>query len=149
MKHFVTDSLLLGVQLPHDYAEEMGQHQGCSDHGSLVETIPTPAATNASLTSQWQLTSDITLPSYNSTYVLKEIQLQNLRKLFAKLCSVQVSSIQAGSCTRKYTSVQMHGKQVGSYRSRSNSSSIVMAEWTSDICDLLWRNHPYAANGQN
>ncbi len=76
--------------------------------------------------------TNVKITSYRSMYILSESELRNLKEMLSDLYLVNVSSIAASSTTWKYASVQIQSKQIGSYKSRSNSSSIILADWKLD-----------------
>ena len=56
-------------------------------------------------------------------------EIQELKHLYAKLFSVPEYSLELPVSYRKYTTLKLNGKQLGSHRSRSSSSSVVIASW--------------------
>ena len=60
-------------------------------------------------------------------------EVQNLTELYSSLYSVSPSEIEAISSFMKYKHCFMSSKIVGSFKSRSTSSSHVMAHWKSEF----------------
>lgn len=79
--------------------------------------------------SAWTIPSDVILPSSRSRYVLDDVQCQQLRCLYSKLYGVSASTIETPSFCWKYQSLKINGKLLGSYKSRSDSSSLILANW--------------------
>ena len=82
---------------------------------------------------EWMLGENIVLPTNYSHYVLNGSQLAWLYELYSKLYCVESDVIDFSSSCKKYRIIQLHGKQLGSYKSRSTSSSCVLAIWKSDV----------------
>ena len=82
---------------------------------------------------EWMLGENIVLPTNYSRCVLNGSQLAWLYELYSKLYCVESDVIDFPSSCKKYRIIQLHGKQLGSYKSRSTSSSCVLAIWKSDV----------------
>lgn len=105
--------------------------------GSLSDTISAPVAQLSlpDLFSKWTYNSDIiVLPSYRSRYAFSDEQMHKVEELLRKLHPADSPSflVVSRDCW-KYKTIQMFGKQLGSHLSRSNASSIVMAQWQSNL----------------
>ena len=69
------------------------------------------------------------VPRDFSRGVFSSSQISGLEKLYCCLHSVSSESITMTASFRKYKEITLYGRQLGSYRSRSSSSSTVMASW--------------------
>ena len=54
-------------------------------------------------------------------------------ELYTELNSISRSALDMTDVYRKYSSVQINGKQLGSHGNRTMSSSIVMVKWDSEL----------------
>lgn len=127
MNRFVADNMLASIELPHEYSEDLRSYfTSTKIVGSVADTI----APHVSTQSGWTVTGDISLPSYRSRYVLRETQVREITELISKLYSTPCSSVLVGTVAWMY---QYKGKQLGSSKSRSRSSSIVLASWKSNL----------------
>ena len=138
INRFVIDQFLRNIELPSEFRQELGPRFTFINQsnlvGSLAETVQ--PCSDVSTQSQWALTSDIVLPSYRSRYTCNDEQVEEIRRLLCKLYPVSKSSLMEQDISRncwKYKAVQVRGKQIGSYQSRSRSSSLVLATWNLDL----------------
>lgn len=70
------------------------------------------------------------MPNNYSRYTLNVRERENLLILFCKLYSISdPSNIIMSAIRMKYSHISMYGKQLGSFKTRTASSSVVMAEW--------------------
>ena len=68
---------------------------------------------------------EVSLPTHYSKGIFQPSELQELKQLYGKLFSVPEYSLELPVSYRKYTTLKLNGKQLGSHRSRSSSSSVV------------------------
>lgn len=78
----------------------------------------------------------ITFPKHYTRHIFVGNQKHNLVELYIELYSVSRSVLEVTSTYFKYSSVVINGKQVGSHGSRTQSSSVVMATWNSELFGL-------------
>ena len=80
---------------------------------------------------------NVSLPSHSTRHVLDDIEMANVSQLYSSLYSNEVdeSSVVLSTTTAylKYTSIHLNGKIVGSWGTRSASSSIVYVTWDTKI----------------
>ena len=69
----------------------------------------------------------INLPRYSSRGIFTQHQVYGLKQLYSQLSGVNQLEIEVPSAFVKYQHITMYGKQIGAHRSRSSSSSLVMA----------------------
>lgn len=115
MNRFVTDNTLMSMPLPDTFTE-LRQHipQGNKVVGSLLE-----GSDHQNFSS-----SQVVLPKCFTRGFFVSEEVEELKKIYSKLHPD--SNIEVYSSFKKYLSIIMHGKQLGSYKSRSSHSSIVM-----------------------
>lgn len=78
--------------------------------------------------SHWLLDYErFVLPKYSSREVFTQYQVDALKLLYSRLSGVSQLEIEVPSAFVKYKHITMYGKQIGAHKSRSNSSSLVMA----------------------
>lgn len=137
MQHFLGENEILSTPLPQEFSGELKPlfPKQIQASGSLHETI-SPAKDHdmfLPMTSRsWTIDSPNTkfkLPSHCTRKVLLQNQVQSLVKLYSHLHSVSRSVITASSIYMQYSSVVINDKQVGTHRTRSASSSIVLVNW--------------------
>lgn len=73
--------------------------------------------------------SFVLLSSHSSRGILSDPEREGLKELYSRLYSVQSSLIEITSSYMKYKEVTFNGKLIGSHKSRSNNSSLVMCVW--------------------
>ena len=131
MNRFTNDNNMLCSPLPSEFRDHFEPHFTQRKLvGSVAETVNPQSPL---LTSEWTLGSNVVLPSSCSRYMLDETQCSLLSELLCKLYSVTPSSINLPSACWKYRAIQLNGKQVGSFKSRSTASSCVLALWMRHI----------------
>ncbi len=135
LNRFVSDGILRRQPLPSDFAKELGGHFASTGRSKLVGSVADTIVHHSTLPveSGWTLPSDVVLPTYRSRYTLNDVQVEELSDLLCKLYSLAPSSVEVSRFAWNYTSVEVRGKQLGTYKSRSQASSIVLAMWKSDI----------------
>ena len=102
---------------------------------SLADTLNSSYSTAIeSLFLQWQYDDKKSaLPSNRTRYVLNAMEMDNVKKPYAKLNCVSSSDIEIPSVCWKYSSFTLNGKVIGTYQTRSHSSSFVAATWDVSI----------------
>ena len=131
MNRFTSDNNMLCTSLPCEFRDCFEQHFTQRKLvGSVAETVNPQTL---QLSSEWTLGSNVVLPPNRSRCMLDDIQLSHLPKLLCKLYSVSSSSIDIPSFCWKYRTIELNGKQLGSYRSRSVASSCVLVLWKRDV----------------
>lgn len=92
--------------------------------GSLADTV----SSNTCNDQRWTIDSvDCVLPKFSSRCGLTATQMENAKELYSVLYSVPVDCIELPQTCYSYMSVVLNGKLFGTHKSRSASSSIVMA----------------------
>ena len=144
MARFIRDCHQLSMPLPDQFEEFSPLFNQCRRIvGTVSETInsscisfPPVIATEVV---NWDLKtlSHIDLPPHSARATFTSAEKEGLRKLYAKLFLVHVppDSIEINTCFIKYKSILMYGKQIGTYRSRSSSSSTIMCQWDSFLLE--------------
>ena len=130
MDRFTGDNNLLCTPLPTEFRDGLEPHFVQRKLvGSAAETIqPHSSVTNPS-TSEWSLDSNVILPTNRSRYILDSAQLCILSGLYSKLYPTASISTDIPAFCWKYRTIKLNGKHLGSFRSRSKSSSCVLAVW--------------------
>ena len=119
MDSFVNHNTFLSSPLPDTFANELrplmpGRRKLV---GSLSESIDGHS----------DFISQVVLPKCFERCLFVSEEVEELRVLYSKLYAGEV--IEIPSSFRKYKSLSIYGKQLGSYKSRSSHSSIVMIKW--------------------
>ena len=131
MNRFTSDSHMLCTSLPTEYKEQFEEHFTQRKLvGSVAETI---SPNSVGPISEWTLGRNVVLPLNYCRNILDSSQLAWLSKLYKSLYSVEEDSLDIPSFCKKYRTIQLDGKHLGSYKSRSTSSSIVLVTWNSDL----------------
>ena len=76
---------------------------------------------------------EVLIPKHSCHRVLDGTQKHCLVELYTYLYSVSRSAIDISSVYMQYPSIFANGKQLGSHRSRTASSSIVIANWDNQL----------------
>ena len=119
MNTFINDNTFMSSPLPDTFATELRQHipQGRKLVGSLLEdNDPQNFAIN-----------QIVLPKCFTRCLFVSDEIEELKLLYSKL--YPDADIEVYSSFKKYYSINVYGKQLGSCRSRSSHSSVVMIKW--------------------
>ena len=137
MQRFIHDILTLSVNLPEEFHDILNPHlpsTHCSSNrvaGSLADTISPCSDTT---TDSWDYQeSSMELPSSRYRYLLDTTQVQLLSYLYSKLFNVTPDCIDLPSVCWKYTSITFNGKNLGSFNTRSASSSTILAVWSKKL----------------
>ena len=106
--------------LPDIFATELGQHipEGSKLVGSLLEDNNPQ---NFTIT-------QVVLPKSFKRCIFSSEEVEELKILYSKLNPD--ADVEVSSSFKKYYSLSIYGKQLGSYRSRSSHSSVVMVKWS-------------------
>ena len=137
-KRFVAGNNQSLQTLPELYNEQFSPVMQTSRHvvGTLSQfssLVSSPSSTSI----DWTIDGiSAELPKQFTKSVFTQIQIDGLRQLYCSLHSISSSVISMSSSFRKYKTVKLHGRQLGGYRSRSSSSSIVLATWNPALFDL-------------
>ena len=76
---------------------------------------------------------EITFPKHCTCHVLSSNQKDNLVELYTELYSIPRSALEMSDIYKKYSSVVVNGRQLGSTRNQTISSSNVMVKWDSGL----------------
>ena len=138
MKSFVSNIVAVSAEHPDMFADKFLSHfsslkSNSSQHivGSLADTFLSRASPDRS-SSSWEyddILDSTDLPKCRSKHILDSTQLNFLCDLYANLACVPPSSIETPSACWKYSSVTFNGQVLACRNSRSQSSSIVFANW--------------------
>ena len=139
MKRFTNDQIFFAIPQPEHFANDFAEF--------LCDMPKTTGSVGESLLpgNEWKLQncigqmcwninaikSMINLPIYSTRTVFDESEVQKLTELYCSLYSVSPSDIVATSSFLKYKSCYICSKMVGSFKSRSTTSSHVMVLWES------------------
>lgn len=127
MQRFLEESQILSVQIPQEYSEQFVPILPTStDTGSLLQ--PPSTLQHIRNEDNWTVSSvvhQISMPKYCSRHTLSTSQKEGIIKLYAEIYSISEAFISISSLYKKHTHAFMHGKQLGSLKSRTASSSLV------------------------
>ena len=143
MKRFLNDQSMRSISVPQEFSEVFGPLINFNSEcvGSLKDNFnASPSATsNISWNIDELLGISITLPSHYVKGAFSASEVQNLKEFYSALYSTPVSDIYVyvNSIFHKYKSLTINGKVLGSLRSRSSSSCIVMCEWPLQLLDIV------------
>jgi len=139
MNHFLVDNKILSASLPEIFSDELQpllpRHlQASGSLGDTVCTFPDHDLPLQTESASMDLTIDspnssVKLPSHSIRKVLLPTQTENLVELYTNLYSVSRSAVTTSSTYRQYSSAVFNAKQLGSHRTRTASSSIVLVLW--------------------
>ena len=136
MSHFLRENQVFSSIPPSDFSEQLPVFPKAKCAGSLADTCAVEC-TEPTCEQNWtlqSLLSTVQLPKY-STRVLDPMQRECITKLYSRLYSVPLSNIDTATTCVRYTSMVVKGCQLGVFKSRFCSSSIVFAKWDSNIFD--------------
>ena len=136
MTRFLRESQIVKTPFPTEFASD------------FVPLFPTPVQTSGSVADTLSLDIDrvprgesfvihlpateVLLPKH-CCRILDATQKHCLLELYTYLYSVSRSAIDISSVYMQYSSIFANGKQLGSHRSRTASSSIVIANWDNEL----------------
>ena len=137
MNRFIQDSEVISTQLPDDFNEElapaMERLRSVETVGSLGDTMAPHLPNAQRITSQWTMPTEASLCSYHSLHILDSTEHKDLHTLYSRLYNTSLSALKVPNSCWKYTSMSIRDKRIGSFRSRSTCSSIVLATWNSTL----------------
>ena len=81
----------------------------------------------------------VVLPKHHTMSTFDTFQLQCLKKMYSSLYCIQEEDVIINSAYQKYVFATLNGKVLGRYKSRSKSSSIVIASWNPQ---MFCHNYP-------
>lgn len=134
MGRFLRESEVLSSSFPCDFFEEFAPlFPEYKTAGSVADTlsgdsIPVPLTSFVEVPRH-----EITFPKHFTNRVLTSSQKHNLVELYTELYSISRSALEMCDVYRKYCSVLINGKQLGSHGNRTMSSSVVMVKWDSGL----------------
>lgn len=132
MRRFVESSMDITEILPDEYQEDFSSMllpkrvvgTMCDDfHPSCSPTSPS----HQSALSYWCMNSQQSVPKYSSRGIFTQVQIVGLKQLYSELIGIPESDIEVPATFVKYQQVTVHGKLIGACKSRSKSSSLVLA----------------------
>lgn len=138
MQRFLRESQALSFPNPGEFSEDLlplfpkiQQTGSVADTMSSIQHTATDTGTQA-----WTLDSlgsFIQLPKFCSRCVLDSQQRACAVKLYCNLYSVSETEVDIAHTCVSYTSVVVNSKAFGTHKSRTASSSIVVANWDSSV----------------
>jgi len=139
MKHFLNDTDVFSLANPVEFRDDFSPLLKFEREpvGSLADcTSDNPALSVLHQQPDWSidsptLSSSLILPRIYTRCAFTPSQIDCLKELYSALYSVPSSELYIPTIYQQYSSVVINGKVLGSHKSRSHSSSIVMAEWNS------------------
>lgn len=124
MKRFMENTEQL--VLPEEHIFKSKRVVGTLSQGLRVPTCIPDLACDS--TNMWLLDPKChELPKFFQRGIFSDEKVAELKQLYAKLLNVPITSVSAPNAYRKYQQINVNGKLFGSSRSRSASSSIIMA----------------------
>lgn len=143
MDRFVRETVLSSIVTPEEFKDEFCSvfSSGPQITGTVSDTmsnwiLPPSLLTHYHITNllvNWTIESSdmhVVLPSHCSKAVFNNTQVEDLKILYSNMYSVSPCTLEISSAFLKYKSIVMRGKHLGSARTMSSVSSIVMASWT-------------------
>ena len=102
------------------------------DTGSYGETVSSVQTGPVANSTGWSINSiRFKLPKYCSRWLLNSFQKIHVLKMYAELYSVSESDVEVTETCFSYTSVVLNGRMYGCAKSRTASSSMVVAKYSS------------------
>lgn len=134
MKRFLQDNLILSVPLPQEFSEDFTPlFPSAQQSGSLADTLSTESPLDSKGWTLQSLEPSLHLPKYCTHHVLDSSQKECLTELYSRLHSVSQSDISINSVYFRYSSVEIYGKTIGSFNSRTATSSMVVIRCDSNL----------------
>ena len=124
MKRFIKENEVMKISLPNEFLEEFSTI--CSFQESFVGSL----GSDASLSSSAVAEPSISLPKNHVRCVFNTSEISDLKEFFSTLYP---GDIEIDSTYKQYSLITFNGKTLGSFKSRSKSSSIVFAEYNGDM----------------
>lgn len=129
MNRFQSDIQAMSIPTPALYRDQL--------HPLIPHHEVEPAVLSESdAQSLWSFEAVKSLVSLPKSYYIGSLSLRNcdqLTLLYSRMYST--SEVSISSTFHKYTTIKVGAVALGSHRSRSHSSSIVMAEWNSTLLE--------------
>lgn len=147
MNRFSRENSLMSAPVPKEFAENLSQHipQCRQVTGSLLQgSTGIEKCINDSLPggfSKFSLNCDlnVVLPTTYTKQLFTSDDVLMLRTLYSKLYeTASLDEIEVNFSFRKYKTICINGKQIGSYKSSSSNSSIVLAVWNHDLFETSY-----------
>ena len=138
IRRFLQESQALSNEYPSEYTEHLlPLLSQCKSSGSTAETLCTEyfsstAHPTGDIWSMDSISDQLKLPKNCSRHTLNRKERDDLFNLYCKLYSVADSSsvaVTVSSVCMRYSHLSMYNKQLGSFKTRMSSSSVVIAEW--------------------
>ena len=126
MRRFLSESQAKTVALPLDFRRTLDVL------GSILDTVDQQTSGTSTLTLSLP-NMQVYLPKHCSRQVMDSTEIEFLTKLYSKLYAVPSSALDVPNCYLKYSSALINGWRLGSHKSRSASSCIVMVTWDNDV----------------
>ena len=133
MRRFIENDAMIET-LPEEYQEDFASVLlpkrvvgTLCDIQQLQTSLPPTSSSNSSALSYWCMHSQQTLPRYSSRGIFTQVQVVSLKQLYSELIGISQQEIEVPSAFVKYQQAAIRGKVIGACKSRSNSSSLVMA----------------------
>ena len=136
MTRFINENSILAYPLPGEFKDDFQGHfhHHLSAVGSVAETMHPPCDGAHSPHSKWSKKSlQLSLPSHATRHVLDSLEIENISHLYCNLYKVSPASLESASVYLKYTTIHLNNKVIGSFSSRSASSSTVYVTWDTSL----------------
>lgn len=135
LNRFLDDRVLMDLETPDTFADDFASFipQSAKVVGTLSEI------------SQFGHAHEVSLPKFYSNQLFAPVEIHDLQTLYSKLYPSNKIDDPICSAYRKYQLVHISNTVLGCHKSRSSSSSIVLAEWNHD----LFGTTPDSTNNMN
>lgn len=131
MRRFIESNMCTSDSLPAEYQEEFASILSSKRVvGTLSDNFQFTQLSSLSSSlplSYWCMDSEQVLPKHSSRGLFTRNQVNGLKQLYSELARVSPSEIEVPSAFIKYQQITLYGKQIGACKSRSKTSSLVMA----------------------
>ena len=127
MRRFQYDADSMSLSTPDLFHEELKHLIPASKPGPNL-----PCDTTSTSVNSWtyeDIASKVSLPKLCTLGFFASFEVEQLQNLYSRMYQVPESHIEVCSSFKKYRTVTIGGILLGSHKSRSRSSSIVIAEW--------------------
>lgn len=125
MNRFISDRILMDIEIPDGFVEEFSSLIPFS--GKVVGTLS--EISKSSMAQKYE----VSLPNNYSNKIFAPDEIQDLQLLYSKLYSLNQVDDTICSAYRKYQTEHINNTVLGCHKSRSASSSIVLAQWHHDL----------------
>ena len=126
MKRFQCDADLMSVQAPLLFHKEF-EHLLPVSRSTTMGDVSTSTIDN--IWSYEAIAPKLNLPNAYSVGSFTLTEMEQLKQLYSTIYHASVSDVDVCSAFKKYSRVTLGSITLGSHRSRSHSSSVVIAEW--------------------